>query len=388
MKHLLLSVDGVINGQTSKPFSNIIDILKEFKGQNKDREVVIISARGINLNKIPAELNPIKISFDLRGSGLNLVKFIETKLKKTLDDIIVIGSKAEDMHTAKHLKAILLRAEYAKINNPLDTIYGNDYGIPLKEVDSIKHFFNAFTSVENPWYCKLEVDQNTTFIALTSANTFTDGLQASKIKDAFKEFIKNSNQKYALPFTYYSIVAAHLMSKTLAEFDYWDIYPSSGKDSVNSDLLNFAKKTSHTFGKTFQTERIFLRTKNSVVRHMLSLHKRLEDGCNEQFKTMIINPYYKNKLKGKNICIIDDFTRHGTSCETARLLLLEAGANKILFIAMGKFGASGDYNKYTYELNGDIFSKIDYIQKARTKMYGLLNDKANKDFIESLGKWI
>jgi hypoxanthine phosphoribosyltransferase len=127
---------------------------------------------------------------------------------------------------------------------------------------------------------------------------------------------------------------------------------------------------------------------NAQVRHNMSPTARVEDGCDDQFRTMVINPFYKDKLAGKNVCIIDDFTRHGTSAETVRHMLKQAGVNKILFIAMGKFKANAVYNKYTYKLSGDVYSGLKYRQVSREQIVGNINPKANKDFIESLGKWI
>lgn len=385
MKNLILSIDCIVDAFTKKPFPNTLRILENFKKGSSKREVIIISARGLYLDKVPEILNPIEIPFKLRGSGDKLITFLSKKIDRELNDVIIIGAKDADMQTAKNLKSILLRADYAKKNNPNDDIYTKDYGLPLKEVDSIELFFKAFTAVVNPWYFKIQVDKDTTFLALTSANTFADPDSSStRIKDEFRKHLKQHKQEYYIPFIWYFIVVAHLMTRDLVEFDFWDIYPSSGKDSVNDDLLYFARKASHTFGKRFQAERIFLRIEQSKKRHTMSAHDRVQDGCDEQFKTMIINPEYRDKLDGKNVCIIDDFTRHGTSCETVRHMLKKAGANKILFIAMGKFAASKEYNKYVYTLGGDVFSKLIYKQESHSLIYGDINPKANKDFIESL----
>lgn len=100
---------------------------------------------------------------------------------------------------------------------------------------------------------------------------------------------------------------------------------------------------------------------------------------------MIVNPYYLKgkKLKGANVCIIDDFTTYGTSCETARILLQNAGVNKVLFIAMGKFGKS--YNRYDYTIIGDVFSGYAFKQNKRTPMVGEFNaHNSDRAFIESL----
>lgn len=390
MKHLLLSVDGVIDSKKETTFPKIVNTLENFKDQNQEREVVIISARGgKRLNLIPRSLNPTKIPYELRGSGDKLIRHLNNKLGKELDDIIVIGAKSEDMRTAKHLRAILLRADYAQQNNELDDIFTNDYGIPLRDVTSITSFFDSFTAVENPWYFRIKVDEDTTLLALTSANTFSvHDNRTIKIMEEFRGYLKEHKKEFVLPFSCYFIVAAHLMIRELEDFHYWDIYPSSSKGVVNDDLLYFARKASHTFGKKFHLERLFIRTETAFTRHRMSSQNRLSNGCDEQFRTMIINPYYADKLKDKNVCVIDDFTRHGTSCETARLMLKQAGVNKMLFIAMGKFGTQADYNKYEYDIKGDVFSRLSFTQKRRSIEYGSLNNKANKDFIKSLGKWI
>lgn len=88
-------------------------------------------------------------------------------------------------------------------------------------------------------------------------------------------------------------------------------------------------------------------------------------------------------MKGKIVCILDDFTTYGTSCETARHLLESAGVEKIIFITLGKFGK--EYHSYDYQLDGDIFDSFTYSKVGASRMLtGIFNTNANVEMLNSL----
>jgi phosphoribosylpyrophosphate synthetase len=174
------------------------------------------------------------------------------------------------------------------------------------------------------------------------------------------------------------------MTKDLSDIDYWDIYPGSSKSSENKDLLYFVKKACQSFAKTFQKERIFTRTIDTPKRHMKSFNQRVAEGCDDQFKSIVVNKHYTKLLEGKSVAIIDDFIRIGTSSETARMLLEEAGVSKIIFIAMGKFGADKNYYRYKYELSGSIYTGLKYKKVSHAIIEGELNPISNREFLTSL----
>jgi hypothetical protein len=388
MNDIILSTDAFFDNDTGKPFEGIEDELRSIIGNDSGRNIIIISARKNTLKDIPKKFNPQQIPFRLRGSGNNMVKFLRYKTGLALEDILVIGAKDSDMQTANNLKAILLRAEYAKSNNPEASIYKKEYGLPLLNVNAIGKYLNSFQSIENPWYYKVEIDRDTNLIALTSANTFTENSATGiKIKNEWRNLLKNNTHinDNAISFELYAMVAFHLMMDELIIYDFWDIYPSSKKDKLNEDLIEYAKKGAHIFAKRFYSERLFIRNKNSSTRHEESPETRISKGCDDQFDTLNLNSFYKGKIESKNICIVDDFTRHGTSCETVRYMLKSAGVNKILFIAIGKFGTKGTHNKYDYTLNGDPYGKFSYSRIGINTINGIINPKTNKEMVISLG---
>lgn len=69
---------------------------------------------------------------------------------------------------------------------------------------------------------------------------------------------------------------------------------------------------------------------------------RLQQKCNRDFETLKINDSLVDRIKGKVICIIDDYITNGYSAEAAKHLLLSAGAKKVIFLSIGKLIAPED----------------------------------------------
>jgi hypothetical protein len=384
LKLLLTSVDCLIDSSTGKYFPGIEAELDKYLAMDKENKVVVISIRKSRLNAIPKKYNPLVIPYALRGTGPELFKFISNALKVATNEVIVLGGKAHDLYTAGHTKSILLSAVYAKGNNPTDTLYKKEYGIPLNNVKSIGAFFENFYGIENPWYLKIDVDQDTTMYALTNANTWgINGTTLGDLKVKFRECLKNDNKTYIIPFTSYFLVSTHMI-KDLGDVDIWDIYPSSEKEKVNEDLLYFAKKAAHSFDKEFFSERLLIRKKDTAKRHSIATAQRIANGAKDELESMIVNPVFKGKLSGKSVAIVDDFSRIGTSCETVRLLLQKAGVRRLIFIAMGKFGNDKIYHKYEYELKGSVYSGVNSNFLSKSTITGVTNDKSNHEFLESL----
>ncbi|RZK06762.1 MAG: hypothetical protein EOO43_21745 [Flavobacterium sp.] len=115
----------------------------------------------------------------------------------------------------------------------------------------------------------------------------------------------------------------------------------------------------------------------------MSSTQRIIDGCDSQFDSIHVNPYYRERLDGASVCIIDDFTNLGASCETTRNLLYRLGVKRIIFMAMGKFRKS--YLRYKYRMDGDFFQPgYKFEQLERIRLYGDINDASGKQFLESI----
>lgn len=100
----------------------------------------------------------------------------------------------------------------------------------------------------------------------------------------------------------------------------------------------------------------FLRYKQISPSHNLHYNQRL--WCSRHFDSIMLNPFYRDKLRNRTVCVLDDFLTHGTSFEVVRNLLTHEKVKKIYCIALGSF--EQPYIKQSYTLNGDLYSP-DYI---------------------------
>lgn len=382
MKLLLTSPDAIFDSEGNF-FDGIYDALIHWTKLEADNNVAVVSMRKERLATVPDEFLCLHIKGEYRGST-QLIEIIKEELKIETTDIIVLGAKLKDVQTAANSKLILLNALYAQENNPDDVIYEREYGIPISDASALKKFFNVFISINLPWYYKLEVDANTAIYSLTNANTMGNVSQdKARLNQEFRDCLKDGDDTYRTQFMIYFLISTYQIFKEFQDIKYWGIYPSSGT-GPNPDLDFFLTKARQSY-KSIQKEPLLIRTKKANKRHESSPGTRITDGCDSQFASMIVNPYYLKggKLKGANVCIIDDFTTYGSSCETARILLQNAGVNKVLFITMGKFGKA--YNRYEYKIIGDVFTGYTFKQIGRTPMVGTFNThNSDRAFLESL----
>lgn len=379
MKLLLTTPDALIDKESGKFFPGILNVLNEFNA-DKNHGIVVVSRSGRNLDKIPDDFNPLHLRSELRGSP-KFIDWIKRELKVDTSDILILGCKDKDVQQAANSKLILLRADYADVNNPTSMIYTRGYGIPISGSKNLKNFLDTFKQFDGSWYYTLQVSDKTVIYALTNANTKHRPLNETALNNRFKACLKDGDKSYRTPFMVYFLVSTYAIVKEFEGVDYWGTYPSSGTGR-NADLDFFKDKARQSYKGT-STEPIFIRTKAAAKRHFRSAATRIQDGCDDQLDSIILNPYYKKKLKGKTVCIIDDFTTYGTSCETARVLLESAGAEKVIFITLGKFGR--DFYKYDYTIEGDPFVAYTYKKGKRQQLYGKFNDAANFGFIKGLG---
>lgn len=380
MKLLITSPDALMDHEKNEPFNDVFTALDYFLENNNENTVVVVSVDKKKLSDIDKKYNPIEIRSNLRGSA-ELVNILIKKLNCNYSDVIILGCKDHDVYTASNSKTLLLRADFAKPNNPVSIIYQKEYGVEINTPQSLMAFFKHYFLIKTPWFYKLEVDSITTLYALTEANTYDKKIDYVKLCTDFRNCLKSGENQYLYPFTVYFLISTYMIFREMAGIKFWAIYPTSTGE-VNADLEFFLKKARESYGGRPKAP-IFLRHTISQKRHYKKSDERIKDGCKSQFATIRLNPKFQGKLKGESVCVIDDFTTYGSSCETIRHLLKEAGVSKIIFIALGKFGHN--YYKYNYKINGDVFNEY---TAEEVKPYELIagdkNPASNMDFLLSI----
>jgi hypothetical protein len=384
MKLLLTSVDAVFDRNTKDYFVGIKESLKNFEAYGKDNHVVIISVDKERLDALPSDFNKVNISYKNRKSP-ELLKIITKSIGIEYKDIFILGAKDDDMILAANSKVILLTAVYASINNPDERIYTERYGIAIYSPDRLDFFFKHFLYLDEPWFYSLKVDGQTKLYGLTDAMTGKqEDLDIKHICLRLKEFLKNGDTSHKNPFLMYALMSVYNIFKEVADIKYWGYYPSSSGNE-NSELKLFKEILRKSFKSSLTQEDILIRTKKSPPRKLMPEGHRIKNGCNSEFDSIILNPWFKNKIEGENICIIDDFTNHGSSCETVRHLLEKAGVKNIIFISIGKFRY--DYKKYNYEIEGDLFSEGGYTYKKISEfelLKGTVNNESSIELLNAL----
>lgn len=111
-------------------------------------------------------------------------------------------------------------------------------------------------------------------------------------------------------------------------------------------------------------------------------------GAIEEFKTLCINPDFKNKINTLkksakfNVCIFDDYVTHGNSFNAVRNLLKNLGANQIIFVSLGNFGKP--FQKRDYIINGDVYDIGYTYQLSNSCIKSFIFNDTAKDEVSEL----
>ena len=352
LKCLLFSVQSLCDKNLSfyNPLENILlDLSKKY-------EIFIYSGDQNKSNLLPETLKKkfLLVNRSQVKNGTLISNFYSKGYESS--NFIIIGSTENDFLLSTQSKVLLLSAFWSKMDEKVEK-----YGLRIKNEQVLKYFFEKIIIIKTPWYYKVDVTNDTVIYSLMSSNTHgVSDTEIKKLKNNFQQLLKKNDPSFLQLITYFFICTLNLI-KDIHDVNFWTHYPSSDS-SDNEILFNFVEKARYSFGNSRNKHPLFIRHKESKKRHFLTSEDRINQGCDEQLDTIHLNPLYEKYIKNKTICVIDDYTTYGTSCETARNLLILAGAKKVIFITFGKFGSSNTYHKYDYTLNGNIFD-IGYTHK-------------------------
>jgi hypothetical protein len=225
--------------------------------------------------------------------------------------------------------------------------------------------------IKTDGYYELEVDENTTVLALTSANTFNRnvGQTEKEILEGFEALLKSGDRKY-FNTLYFHLISGIMKSQELRNVDIWGTFTTSS-GNLNEELEELKERCRYLTNKRMN-EPLFIRH-TAVGKSRETLETRLSEGCKKHFDSIVLNPFYSRRVKGKVVCVIDDYTTNGISFEAARNLLFNAGASKVILIALGTYkkGTNGIIQHEVYDFSGNITEPgYNYTLKTRENLNG------------------
>lgn len=307
--------------------------------------VVIVTHKLTSLNKIESIVED-KFNFEV---PCRFRKSIKDRIdEKNSSHIVMVGSSDADLIFAANKKILFINSGWSVKQENLAVKYGVTMNSPENLLEAI-----TIISNQNKWYYKLEVDDKTTVLALTSANSRHNDINSSEkeVIEGFYNLLKKGKQEY-FNALYFHLISGVMKSSLLRSVDLWGVFPSSG-NNVNREVEQLKDSCRYLTGKKIDKP-VFIRHTPVQKSHYTDNQVRLEVGCEKHFKSIILNPNIK--IKNKVVCIIDDYLTNGTSFETARNILLNAGAKQVILLALGRFkrGQHGIYQKEEYKLEGDL----------------------------------
>lgn len=285
-----------------------------------------------------------------RQSG-DIIQQNAERLHLNSHDVLVLATKRDDIAMGKNSGAVLVAAGWSN-----DDLVQN-LGIRVDSADELREVINLTANWPGEWWYVANNKPMYSVKALADLSGYgvpiTQQIFATKLTTVVKSGGSRINALLA-------ITARSLLTDGLAHQDQlaWGVYPSSSSTNDDSDVLSdFTHRLRTTVSRVRYAKRdvpLFIRHKNSPKRSGRQGGDRTDPAG--QIESIHLNPYYKNKLSGRHVIVIDDCTTYGLSFGVAAALLRKAGASAVTGVALGKFGNQLHY--YEIAINTDPFEPI------------------------------
>lgn len=273
----------------------------------------------------------------------------------------LIGIVKEDAIFAFNCKIPLFNPEKLISGRVVISDKVKKYGLPIIEFQNVVDCLKAF-DIHKGNYFHMCFKNNFSVISLNNANRYYRPEEEVRVKQIFETNLKGD--KSVIDQRILLLLLFHLISEVTTNpyfdrIDYWGTFPSSKPDNTVTSV-SFLKEAVRVLigGKPTKGPEILIRQMPMKSKHDSSGTLRLINKSDKDFDTLIVNPALIDEIKGKVICIIDDYITNGYSAEAAKHLLFAAGAKEVIFLSFGKFGRK--YHSTNYEIKGNVSKMYTY----------------------------
>ncbi|XP_020615924.1 uncharacterized protein LOC110053945 [Orbicella faveolata] len=290
-------------------------------------------------------------SFIPRGDAQ---KFIE-ETSSNGEVVIICGAVDVDLYLAANTKSFLIAAGWV---TPEEKVV--QYGIPAPTPTKMRALIEIIVNQTNWYYlCAFDDPVPTKVVSLCLSNTYTVSPEEKAMAEAFKAILKygadNPAIKQAL-ICYLMAAIAH--DKDFKEVEDWAVTPSSSTNPPQ--IMEDLKEHVRCMMNGRKHEAIFIRhTATKKSRSDSRDDRQKNDYCLKHFQSIRVNDKYKGKLKGRVVCVFDDYLTHGNTFEALRNLLIKCEVKKIIFVSIGKFKRNyeSQYIQKSFSIEGDVYSE-------------------------------
>jgi len=339
IKVIIFDGDGTLQfPNPSEEMRNFIALLPELGitmaiASNGSRRQIINNFEAADLDVpdiivTPADLGTTSAGRLIKKPSPDFVYRIRKLTQVELNEIMYVGDDDNtDAFCAINAGVLPLAAKYSTANTP------RNYGFQITTPSNLEGYIKRFAKQKEPYFGwsfqnpELGVDTRAVF-----------GDQGS-LKESLRSILKEEkdqnigkNQISARVLLFMSFMTQLYLSGISTQIDVVAVYPGHMTGKFNKTLSVFLDYTAKLFNDKFY--------RDLLVRHIdapKSQHQGAARNIFDQFRTIHVNENYRRKIQGKTILILDDFTTAGYSLETARHMLLKAGASKVIGLAIAKF---------------------------------------------------
>lgn len=269
-----------------------------------------------------------------------------------LNEIVYIGdSDGTDSLCAINAKVLPFAAHYSTSGKPME------YGLPVPHPTAFHQYLATFGKQKAPYF-GWNFDEKCPDSDLPVLVRVLFGDHGSLgITQPLKTILKDQRSvaigRYDIPLAtilFQYLVSQSYLSGIIHDVDWITIYPGHKANSVNPLLKTFSSYLAKAFTQRFIPD-LLIRHAEAPKSQFIPGDKR---SIFNQFQTIMVNDAHQRRLKyksGKTILVLDDFTTSGCSLETARRMLLQAGAKQVVGMAVAKYRQTHTVTRITRDWN-------------------------------------
>lgn len=374
---ILITSPSAITNNLGIPLQAMVQALIEVK--NKGTLVAVISNKS-EPSWFASFLGKEGIAFIQypgRQNGSILNKISVHKNTATYNLLVLAGSDT-DIQMAKNGNSILLGAGWSS------EVKVRNLGIKVDSPSQISYVIDLMKGWNGDWWFKSDQEKYSVRALMDLSSYGKDNTQIA-FSSSLTNTVKNGGAHLTalLIVTSRSLLIENINNTTNL---LWAVYPSSTKNTnkspeILSDFTHRLRTTTSRVHFAKDGEPLFIRHSSSMKRSTNKSISRTNPA--DQIQTLNINPFYKNKIQGKNIIIIDDCTTYGLSFGVATAFLLKAGAASVKCLALGKFGNAINY--FNIKILTDPFLPVasnEFEVIEERKMSGLSNNNTQENLLK------
>lgn len=292
----------------------------------------------------PHEADLTFLSIPARQDG-HAVRVIADHFGVQPHQIIVLGASRDDLAMAKNGGATFVAAGW---------LAGSDaaaYGIRVADVAELDRAVGILAEWAGGWWYSWRGRYS--IHALTDLSGYNQADAQQRFGKRVTAIVKQGGAE--LP-ALLALCSRSLFASDfhLAQKGMWGVYPSSAVCEPDGEVLS---DFTHRLRTTVARAQFAKRGNPLFVRHQEAPKRsrgagdRLDPSA--QLASIHLNPFYRGKVAGRTVVVVDDCLTYGLSFGVAEALLRGAGAADVRCVALGKFGNTA--HEFEIQVTADPF---------------------------------